>query len=44
MKLPSINDKNLMKLKFAGFFASAVLLCVIILRSFWKPVSITPPQ
>ena len=44
MKLPAISDKNLMKLKFTGFFASAVLLCVIILSSFWKPVSITPAQ
>ncbi len=44
MKFPDISDKNFAKLKFIGFFSAAVLLCVIILSSFWGPIPSTPPQ
>lgn len=44
MKSPGISDKSFAKLKFIGFFSAAVLLCVIILSSFWGPISSTPPQ
>lgn len=44
MKSPGISDKSFAKLKFIGFFSAAVLLCVIILSSFWGPIPSTPPQ
>jgi hypothetical protein len=44
MKSPGISDKSFAKLKFIGFFSVAVLLCVIILSSFWGSIPSTPPQ
>lgn len=37
MNFPDLNSKAFTKAKFIGFFSAAVLLCVVILSSFWTP-------
>lgn len=39
-----MNGINFTRLKFIGFFAAAVFLCVIIFSSFWGPIPSLPPQ
>jgi chromosome segregation ATPase len=44
MQLPELNTKTFAKLKFAGFFSMAVILCIIIFSSFWVPGAAVPTK